>query len=243
MDEAVEELNRNAVSNGAIIPSKWNECKIEPTKTVNLYLFETESLKVERWMEPGGSVAIRGRIPEVLKEINKKADVLIIDPPYRFASSNPVRGAANKYEVMSDREIRELKVGSLMENTLVFVWTFLSKRNIALEFMEANEVKVIDRLLWVKTTKTGKLNPGLGNLIQKCVEECIIGMYGDIPATMKKRSIGKEVLFARKRGNSEKPEELKDVIEAAFDDSAVKLELFGRKNNLRSGWITVGLEV
>ena len=54
--------------------------------------------------------------------------------------------------------------------------------------------------------------------------------------------IGSDVIFAERRGQSQKPEEIYELIERLVPNGRY-LEIFGRKNNLRDFWVTIGNEV
>ena len=51
-----------------------------------------------------------------------------------------------------------------------------------------------------------------------------------------------DVIMSERRGQSQKPEELYEVIESVVPDGRY-LEIFGRKNNLRNYWVTIGNEL
>ncbi|PVU96369.1 hypothetical protein BB560_005813, partial [Smittium megazygosporum] len=55
-------------------------------------------------------------------------------------------------------------------------------------------------------------------------------------------SIGSDVIFSERRGQSQKPEELYEMIEQLIPGGRY-LEIFGRRNNLRDYWVTVGNEL
>ncbi|PVU94166.1 hypothetical protein BB559_003064 [Furculomyces boomerangus] len=55
-------------------------------------------------------------------------------------------------------------------------------------------------------------------------------------------NIGSDVIFSERRGQSQKPEELYEMIEQ-FIPGGRYLEIFGRKNNLRDYWVTIGNEL
>ncbi|OMJ19931.1 N6-adenosine-methyltransferase 70 kDa subunit [Smittium culicis] len=54
--------------------------------------------------------------------------------------------------------------------------------------------------------------------------------------------IGSDTIFSERRGQSQKPEELYEMIEQLVPGGTY-LEIFGRKNNLRDYWVTVGNEL
>lgn len=51
-----------------------------------------------------------------------------------------------------------------------------------------------------------------------------------------------DVIFSERRGQSQKPEELYTLIESLVPNGRY-LEIFGRKNNLRNFWVTIGNEL
>jgi mRNA (2'-O-methyladenosine-N6-)-methyltransferase len=53
---------------------------------------------------------------------------------------------------------------------------------------------------------------------------------------------GSDVIFTPRRGQSQKPTELYELIEALVPGGSY-LEIFGRRNNLRDGWVTIGNEL
>ena len=51
-----------------------------------------------------------------------------------------------------------------------------------------------------------------------------------------------DVIYAERRGQSQKPEEIYEFIEQHCPNGNY-LEIFGRRNNLRDGWVTIGNEL
>ena len=61
-----------------------------------------------------------------------------------------------------------------------------------------------------------------------------------------------DVISARRKGQSQKPNEIYDLIESLVPDGSqlslvlsvgYYLEIFGRLNNLRDNWVTIGNEI
>eukprot|EP00924_Labyrinthula_sp_SR-Ha-C_P016826 snap_masked-scaffold_6-processed-gene-15.38-mRNA-1 protein AED:1.00 eAED:1.00 QI:0/0/0/0/1/1/2/0/80 len=71
-------------------------------------------------------------------------------------------------------------------NTLFFLWSLGDKLDCLQNWM----TKIVDHILWVKTTKKDKIRWTLGNTTMKYVEELIIGCHGEFPSTLKNRKIG-----------------------------------------------------
>ncbi|DBA87509.1 TPA: hypothetical protein ACH3X1_004538 [Trebouxia sp. C0004] len=80
-----------------------------------------------------------------------------------------------------------------------------------------------------------------GYYLQHAKEVCLVGKKGsDPPGT--KRCVGSDIIYSERRGQSQKPEEIYQLIEELVPNGKY-LEIFGRKNNLHNYWVTVGNEV
>ena len=72
-------------------------------------------------------------------------------------------------------------------------------------------------------------------------EICLVGMKNtdkDHPLEYHSK-ISNNVMFSEVRKKSQKPDEMYELIELIMPGSK-KIEIFGRNNNLRPGWFTVG---
>eukprot|EP00924_Labyrinthula_sp_SR-Ha-C_P012394 augustus_masked-scaffold_10-processed-gene-5.57-mRNA-1 protein AED:1.00 eAED:1.00 QI:0/0/0/0/1/1/3/0/1641 len=212
----------------------WGVCN-------NSIELSTTRVKVLRWLEPKGAIRIKGDVFEFLnKYVGKLFDVVIIDPPYKFCSKDSIRGPSNNFNQVNDKGLVDLSLKRVVRNSLVFVWTFWGKRDLTFQLINKWGLKHVDHLLWIKTTKTGKIRSTLGNLTLKCVEELLICRIGELPKSLKSRNFGKEALMAPSSGNCRKPKEVYEVIEKYFGKNARYLDLLARKNNLRAEWTSVG---
>lgn len=54
-----------------------------------------------------------------------------------------------------------------------------------------------------------------------------------------KKNVKRDVIFSERRGQSQKPCEIYEYIEELVPNGYY-LEIFGRRNNLRDKWITIG---
>lgn len=100
---------------------------------------------------------------------------------------------------------------------------------------------LVDEIVWVKCTVNRRLAKSHGYYLQHSKELCLVGRKGPPPATAA-AGVGSDVIYAERRGQSQKPEEIYQLIEALVPGGSY-LEIFGRKNNLRDFWVTVGNEV
>jgi mRNA (2'-O-methyladenosine-N6-)-methyltransferase len=66
-------------------------------------------------------------------------------------------------------------------------------------------------------------------------------MKGNVDAKAR-FNIESDVIFSQRRGQSQKPEEIYEIAEALVPNGYY-LEVFGRRNNLHNGWVTIGNEL
>lgn len=99
----------------------------------------------------------------------------------------------------------------------------------------------IDDITWVKQTVNRRMAKGHGYYLQHAKETCLVGKKGQDPPGCK-HGIGSDVIFSERRGQSQKPEQLYEMIEEMVPNGKY-LEIFGRKNNLRDYWVTIGNEL
>jgi mRNA (2'-O-methyladenosine-N6-)-methyltransferase len=101
--------------------------------------------------------------------------------------------------------------------------------------------RLVDELTWVKQTVTGKIAKGHGYYLQHAKETCLVGVKGDVRGRAN-FNIESDVIFSQRRGQSQKPEEIYEIAEALVPNGYY-LEIFGRRNNLHNGWVTIGNEL
>ena len=106
--------------------------------------------------------------------------------------------------------------------------------------MEHFGYKLVDEIAWVKQTVNGKIAKGHGYYLQHAKETCLIGVKGKPKNSI--YNIETDVIFSQRRGQSQKPEEIYNIAEA-LSPNGYYLEIFGRRNNLHNGWVTIGNEL
>ncbi|KAJ3036579.1 hypothetical protein HDV00_002539 [Rhizophlyctis rosea] len=168
-------------------------------------------------------------------------DVISMDPPWQLASSAPTRGVAIGYQQLPDLLIERLPIEKLQTNGFIFIWVINNKYAKAFELMEKWGYTYVDDITWVKQTVNRRMAKGHGYYLQHAKETCLVGRKGTDPPGCKK-GIGSDVIFSERRGQSQKPEELYEMIEELVPNGKY-LEIFGRKNNLRDFWVTIGNEL
>ena len=170
-------------------------------------------------------------------------DALIVDPPWKFASENPSRGAATKYEKLTDGEILSIPLGDIVVHGFIFVWTIPSRDDLVLRWIKNQGFKYVDRITWVKMNEKQLVVSSIGHHFSKSKEEVIVAKRGMYHQMLKTVNFGRDVLMELRNRQSEKPSKLHEMIENNYRSGARLGELFARSNNVRSGWWSFGLEL
>jgi len=168
-------------------------------------------------------------------------DAILMDPPWQLATHAPTRGVAIAYQQLPDQFIEELPIEILQKNGFIFIWVINNKYVKAFELMKKWGYTFVDDITWVKQTVNRRMAKGHGYYLQHAKETCLVGKKGEDPVGCKHK-ICSDVIYSERRGQSQKPEELYEMIEELIPNGKY-LEIFGRKNNLRDYWVTIGNEL
>ncbi len=77
---------------------------------------------------------------------------------------------------------------------------------------EAAYCRLVDEIVWVKMTVNRRMAKSHGYYLQHAKEVCLVGKKGsDPPGT--KRCVGSDIIYSERRGQSQKPEEIYQLIE------------------------------
>lgn len=158
--------------------------------------------------------------------------VILADPPWPYYL--PLRGAPDAhYKVMTKEEILEKKIPSA-EDAVLFLWATNPQLEFAIEVMNSWGFGYRTNLVWVKDIF------GTGHYFRGQHELLLLGIKGGMPPPMEEvRS--SSVLTSPRRGHSQKPEEVYDLIESMYPNREY-LELFARPTERREKWTYWGLE-
>lgn len=168
---------------------------------------------------------------------NKKYKTIYADPPWpEYGGGKIKRGADKHYDLMKVKDIIALPVTEISEdNAHLYLWTTNNYLPAALEVMKA----------WGFTYKTiitwGKDKFGLGQYFRGQTEHCLFGVRGNLPYKIAdgKRQQGRTLLFAPRREHSQKPPEMRVMIEKVSYEP--RIELFARERF--DGWDAWGNEI
>eukprot|EP00878_Enallax_costatus_P040962 GHUV01047383.1.p1 GENE.GHUV01047383.1~~GHUV01047383.1.p1 ORF type:complete len:232 (+),score=69.09 GHUV01047383.1:511-1206(+) len=187
----------------------------------------------------------------------------MMDPPWQLATANPTRGVALGYSQLTDHDICQLPIPQLQTAGFLFVWVINSKYKFTLDLFERWGYTLVDEVVWVKLTVNRRLFKSHGYYLQHAKEVCMVAVKDTHPAAvgpssssssegsssaglaalnLQRGGVGSDVILSERRGQSQKPEEIYELIEALVPNGRY-LEIFARKNNLRNFWVSIGNEV
>ncbi|KAI8468225.1 MAG: MT-A70-domain-containing protein [Monoraphidium minutum] len=183
-------------------------------------------------------------------------DVVLMDPPWQARHRRRCRAFLGSGQ-LSDASVAALPVPALQRRGegLLFVWVINAKYRFTLDLFDAWGYELIDEIVWVKTTVNRRLFKSHGYYLQHAKEVCLpsVPAAGAAPADAASGGGGVgggdlqaagfcDVIISERRGQSQKPEELYDLIEALVPGGRY-LEVFARRNNLRDYWVSIGNEI
>lgn len=144
------------------------------------------------------------------------------------------------YGTMSDDEVCRLNFPKLQEHGgLLFLWVTGRAMERAREIFDYWGYRQLEEIVWVKTNQLQKIirTGRTGHWLNHSKEHCLVGIKGN-PKNLN-RFLDCDVIVAEARETSRKPDEIYDIIER-ISPGTRKVEIFGRRNNIRHGWVTVG---
>eukprot|EP00210_Caulerpa_lentillifera_P002635 g2517.t1 len=205
---------------------------------------EEDELGPEDWQIPLHSIPILAEVTSYdWTELCAccQFDVIMMDPPWQLATSNPTRGVALGYGQLSEKDILSLPIPSLQAEGLLFIWVINSSFDFAVNLFSTWGYIIIDEIVWAKLTVNRRLAKSHGYYLQHAKETCLVGIKGRSKQMLVNENLS-DVLLSQRRGQSQKPNEIYDLIEGLVPQGRY-LEIFARKNNLRDFWVSIGDEV
>eukprot|EP00891_Asterochloris_glomerata_P002643 jgi/Astpho2/2643/e_gw1.00049.31.1_t len=169
-------------------------------------------------------------------------DVIMMDPPWQLATSNPTRGVALGYNQLTNQDILNLPVPQLQHHGYLFVWVINASFRFALQLFAQWGYTLVDEIAWVKLTVNRRMAKSHGYYLQHAKEVCLVARKDGPTAPGTRCGLRNDLICSQRRGQSQKPEEIYELIEDLVPNGCY-LEVFGRQNNLRNYWVTVGNEV
>jgi N6-adenosine-specific RNA methylase IME4 len=179
----------------------------------------------------------------VADDIGGPFPLVYADPPWRFQTYSESGGGKSPdqhYPTLSDEEILSFKIAGkpvseiAHKDAVLFLWCTSSNLPLALKVMDRWGFDFRTCAVWVK--------PGIGTgLIFRNRHELLL--YGTRGAMPGPATIPPSVFEYPKGAHSEKPSEIRAIIEQMFPDfdASHRLELFHR-GEAPPGWVTYGYE-
>ncbi|MEN6565889.1 MAG: MT-A70 family methyltransferase [Veillonellales bacterium] len=173
------------------------------------------------------------------------------DPPWMERGGGKIkRGADRHYKLMTTKDIMALPIISNIaaDNCHLYLWTTNNFLPDALKVMAAWGFTYKTMITWVKSEYYGEgtfklQNAGLGQYYRGLTEHCLFGIKGCLPYKIDpmtlKRQQGKTAFIAPRTHHSEKPPEMRQMIEKVSYEP--RIELFARERF--TGWDVWGNEI
>lgn len=177
------------------------------------------------------------------EHIKEKFGTILADPPWRFNNSTgkvaPEHKRLSRYSTLSLKDIMAIPVGdAALENAHLYLWVPNALIGEGLRVMEEWGFTYKTNLIWYKIRKDGGPDGrGVGFYFRNVTEMVLFGVKGSL-RTLKPGRTQVNIMLARKREHSRKPDELYEIIENC--SPGPYLEMFARGS--RENWITWGNE-
>ena len=187
-------------------------------------------------MSKNGNVA-----NDFLQEVNGKFSTILADPPWRFSNNTgkvaPEHKRLSRYPTLSLEEIINIPVKTIAaEKSHLYLWVPNALIEEGLQVLKAWGFTYKTNLIWYKIRKDGGPDGrGVGFYFRNVTEMVLFGVRGKMRTLAPGRS-QVNVIAARKREHSRKPDELYDIIEEC--SPGPYLEMFAR--GAREKWAVWG---
>src|SRR4051795_6259068 len=186
----------------------------------------------------GGSEAARAP-EELLRFIGKRRfSTILADPPWRFINRTgkmaPEHRRLSRYGTLTVDEIAALSVGQTApDRAHLYLWVPNALLPEGLRVMQAWGFRYKSNIVWHKVRKDGGSDGrGVGFYFRNVTELVLFGIRGKNARTLAPGRTQVNLLAARKREHSRKPDEFYQLIEGC--SPGPRLEMFARGR--RPGW-------
>ncbi len=187
--------------------------------------------------------------PEIVEDFittlgSNRFGTILADPPWRFENRTgkmaPEHRRLSRYGTLTLAEICALPVASVVaEPAHLYLWVPNALVPDGIEVLRAWGFQYKTNIIWHKTRKDGQSDGrGVGFYFRNVTEMLLFGVRGKNARTFDAGRRQTNLIAARKREHSRKPDETYHIIEACSPGPF--LELFGR--GVRPGWVAWGNE-
>jgi N6-adenosine-specific RNA methylase IME4 len=172
----------------------------------------------------------------------KRFGTILADPPWQFQNRtgkvSPEHKRLSRYGTMTLDEIKALPVSEIAaDRSHLYLWVPNALLPEGLQVMDSWGFRYVSNIVWHKIRKDGGSDGrGVGFYFRNVTELLLFGVRGKDVRTLLAGRTQVNMLQARKREHSRKPEEQYQLIEQC--SWGPRLEMFSRGK--RPGWTTWG---
>lgn len=172
----------------------------------------------------------------------EKFKTILADPPWQFQNRTgkvaPEHRRLNRYPTMKLDEIKALPVQKVADDSChLYLWVPNALLIEGLEVMKAWGFQYKTNIIWEKVRNDGEPDGrGVGFYFRNVTEILLFGVHGSHARTLDPGRSQVNLIRAKKREHSRKPDEMIDLIERC--SPGPYLELFARGS--REGWTMWG---
>lgn len=166
-----------------------------------------------------------------------KYKVILCDPPWSYRNKKTggsmKSGAEQKYPTLTVEQICSIPAPEIASrNSALFLWATTPMLPEAFQVMKSWGFTYKTAIYWRKI-----ISLGMGFWFRGQVEQCLLGIKGNIKAFRLQRS---NFIQSKAGKHSQKPLEMYEIIES-IPDLVPRIELFAREP--RQGWDTFGFDI
>ncbi|KAL1676437.1 MT-A70-domain-containing protein [Schizophyllum commune] len=170
-----------------------------------------------------------------------KFHVIMADPPWDIHMSLP-------YGTMTDDEMKAMPIPRLQDEGILFLWVTGRAMEVGRECLRVWGYTRVDEIVWIKTNQLQRLirTGRTGHWLNHTKEHLLVGVKNPADPSQPfrlppwaNRGLDTDVIVSEVRETSRKPDEVYGLIERMCPGGR-KVEIFGRKHNVRPGWLTLG---
>ncbi len=176
---------------------------------------------------------------DFIREVTGEFGTILADPPWRFKNKTgkiaPEHKRLRRYPTLSIAEIQAIPVNEVAaEQSHLYLWVPNALISEGLETMARWGFTYKTNLIWYKIRKDGGPDGrGVGFYFRNVTEMILFGVKGKLRTQAPGRS-QVNIILARKREHSRKPDELYEIIEACSPEPYLEMFARGPRDNWHS---------
>lgn len=209
--------------------TQQNECRNEASLTELDYTIGECHNSVIKKVAP--AQWINCDVRELPFSILGKFAAIISDPAWDIHMALP-------YGTCKDAELLSLPMRELQDEGIICLWVTGRSIEIGRKALALWGYTVSDEVIWIKTNQLNRtiVTGRTGHWLNHSKEHLLVGVKGN-PLWLNQK-IDVDFIVSGTRETLRKPDELYEIVERLVGKHARKLEIFGRDNNIRPGWVS-----